>query len=115
MFILEMACNGMAVAARHAATETVAAGAVYHFRRDRYPIELCPQGGSFFTQGVVVCNRCDSGITFFAIQSAAADQLVRVFHTSLHKISIHLSVAISTALHGEPSAPDRFNGAAFRK
>lgn len=115
MFILEMACNGMAVAARHAATETAAAGAVNHFRRDRYPVELCPQGSGFFTQGIVVCNRCDSGIAFFAIQPAAADQLVHVFHASLHKIRIHLSVAISTALHGEPSAPDRFRGAAFRK
>lgn len=27
-----------------------ASGAVDHFRRDRYPVELCPQGGSFFTQ-----------------------------------------------------------------
>ena len=86
MLILEMACNGIAVAARHAATETAAAGAVYHFRRDRYPIERCPQDGGFFTQGVVVRERCDSGITFFAVQSAAADQLIRIFHSSLHKI-----------------------------
>ena len=68
MLILEMVRSGIAVAARHTATET-----------------------------------------------AAADQLVHVFHASLHKIRIHLSVAISTALHGEPSAPDRFRGAAFRK
>ena len=86
MFILEMACNGMAVAARHAATETAAAGTVYHFRRDRYPVELCPQGGGFLPQGVAVCNRCDSGITFFAVQSAAANHLVRILHSSLHKI-----------------------------
>ena len=63
-----------------------AAGAVDHFRRDRHAVELCPQGGSFFTQGVVVCERCDSGIAFFAVQSAAADQLVFVFHSFLHKI-----------------------------
>ena len=65
-----------------------AAGAVYHFRCDRYLVELCPQGGSFFTQGVVVCNRCDSGIAFIAVQSAATDQLVFVFHNFLHKLKI---------------------------
>ena len=86
MFILEMARNGMAVAARHAATETAAAGAVDHFRCDRYPVELCPQGGSFFTQGVIVRERCDSGIAFFAVQSAATDQLIFVFHRCLHKL-----------------------------
>ena len=115
MFILEMARNGKAVAARLAATETAAAGAVDHFRQNRYPVERCPQGGGFFTQGVVVRERCDSGLAFFAVQSAAADQLVCVFHSSLHKSSIYPSVVISTALHGEPSAPDRFRGAAFRK
>ena len=92
-----------------------AAGTVDHFRRDRDPVELSPQGGSFFAQGIIVRERCDSGITFFAVQSAAANQLICVFHSSLHKISIHFSVLISTALHGEPSAPDRFRGAAFRK
>ena len=39
-------------------------------------VEFCPQGGSFFTQGVVVRERCDSGIAFFAVQSAATDQLI---------------------------------------
>ena len=63
-----------------------AASAVYHFQCDRYPVELCPQGGSFFTQGVIVRERCDSGIAFFAVQSAATDQLVFVFHSFLHKI-----------------------------
>lgn len=92
-----------------------ASGAVDHVRQDRYPVALCPQGGGFFPQGVVVCDCCDSGIAFFAAQSAAADHLVYVFQSYLHKISIHISVAISTALHGEPSAPDRFRGAAFRK
>lgn len=62
-----------------------AASAAYHFRCDRYPVELCPQGGSFFAQGVVVCYRCDSGIAFFAVQPAAADQLIRVFHNLLRK------------------------------
>ena len=79
------------------------------------PIALCPQGGGFFPQGDVVCDCCDSGIAFFTVQSTAADHLVCVFQSYLHKISIHISVAISTALHGEPSAPDRFRGAAFRK
>lgn len=57
-----------------------ASGAVDHVRRDCYPVELCPQGGSFFTQGVVVCERCDSGVAGFTVQPAAADQLIRVFH-----------------------------------
>ena len=35
---------------------------------------------SFFAQGVVVRERCDSGIAFFAVQSAATDQLIRAFH-----------------------------------
>lgn len=34
---------------------------------------------------------------------------------SVRQTGIYLSAAISTALHGEPSAPDRFNGAAFKK
>ena len=38
---------------------------------------------SFFAQGVVVCNRCDSGIAFFAVQSAATDQLIHK-SSSLH-------------------------------
>lgn len=61
-----------------------AAGAVYHFRRDRYPVELRPPGGGFLPQGVIVRERCDSGIAFFAVQSAATDQLVFVFHSFLH-------------------------------
>ena len=35
-------------------------------------------GSGFLAQGVVVCNRYDSGITLFAIQSATADQLIHV-------------------------------------
>ena len=31
------------------------------------------------------------------------------------QIGIYLSTAINTALHGEPSAPDKFSGAAFKK
>ena len=62
-----------------------AASAVYHFRYDRYPVELCPQGGSFFAQGVVVCYRCDSGVAGFTVQPAVADQLIRVFHNLLRK------------------------------
>ena len=42
--------------------------------------DLVIKDGSFFTQGVVVRERCDSGIAFFAVQSAAADQLIRAFH-----------------------------------
>lgn len=45
-----------------------AADAVYHFRRNRYHIEFCPQGGGFLAQGIVVCERCDTGIAFFAVQ-----------------------------------------------
>ena len=62
-----------------------AAGAVDHFRRDRDPVELCPQFSGYLAQGVVVCKRCDSGIAGFAVQSAAADQLVCVFHNLLRK------------------------------
>lgn len=57
----------------------VAAGAVDHFRRDHDPVELCPQFSGFFAQNVVICKRCDSGIAGFAVQPAAADQLVCVF------------------------------------
>ena len=64
-----------------------AACAVYHFRCDRYPVELCPQRSGFLAQSVVICYCCDSGVAFFAIQSAAADQLVCVFHSCLHKLS----------------------------
>ena len=39
----------------------------------------------------------------------------RVFIGLNRQTGIYLSAAISTALHGEPSAPDRFNGAAFKK
>ena len=45
-----------------------AADAVYHFRRNRYHIEFCLQGGGFLAQGIVVCERCDTGIAFFAVQ-----------------------------------------------
>ena len=60
-----------------------AAGAVDHFRCDRYPVEPCPQNGSFFTQGVIVRERCDSGIAGFAVQSAATDKIIHVL-SSLH-------------------------------
>ena len=33
-----------------------AAGAVDHFRCDGYSVELCPQGGGFFPQSVIVCK-----------------------------------------------------------
>ena len=69
----------------------VAAGAVNHFRRDRYPVKLCPQGGGFLAQSVVVCNRCDAGVAGFAVQSTAADPLIFVFHSSLRLIVILLS------------------------
>ena len=99
MFILEMARNGMAVAARHAATETAAAGAVDHFRQNRYLVELCPQGGGFFMRGVIVRERCDSGIAGFAVQPAAADQLVRVFRASLHKLGKLLNIMTCVHVH----------------
>ena len=31
------------------------------------------------------------------------------------KLEIYLSASINIALHGEPSAPDKFSGAAFKK
>ena len=31
------------------------------------------------------------------------------------KIGIYLSASINIALHGEPSTPDKFSGAAFNK
>ena len=34
---------------------------------------------------------------------------------SARQIGIYLSVSINTALHGEPSAPAKFSGAAFKK
>ena len=37
-----------------------------------------------------------------------------ISHLSIRHIEIYLSV-INTALHGEPSAPDKFNGTAFKK
>ena len=33
-----------------------AAGAVDHFRCDGHAVELCPQGGGFFPQSVIVCK-----------------------------------------------------------
>jgi len=39
----------------------------------------------------------------------------RLHHKSARQIGIYLSTAINTALHGEPSAPDKFSGAAFKK
>ena len=49
-----------------------ASGAVYHFQCNCYAVKLCPQGGGFLAQGVIVRERCGSGIAFFAVQSAAA-------------------------------------------
>ena len=66
-----------------------AAGAVNHFWCDHHPVELCPQGGGFLAQDVVVCKRCDAGVTGFAVQSAAADQYVCVFHSDLHKLEFN--------------------------
>ena len=34
---------------------------------------------------------------------------------SVRHIGVYLSVSINTALHGEPSAPAKFSGAAFKK
>ena len=54
-------------------------------------------GSGFLAQGVVVCNRCDSGITLFAIQSATADQLIHVpLLTSIciYLISVHIPIAL---------------------
>ena len=48
----------------------------YHFRAYRYPVELCPQGGSFLAQGVVVRDSRDPGVALFAVQPAAADQFM---------------------------------------
>ena len=78
-----------------------AADAVDHLRRDRNPVELCPQFSGFLTQGVVVCKRCDSGIAGFAVQSAAADQLVCVFHNLLRKLKFIWMILLS--IHQEIS------------
>ena len=48
-------------------------------------------GSGFLAQGVVVCNRCDSGITLFAIQSATADQLIHVPLLTSICIYLHIS------------------------
>lgn len=69
-----------------------AAGAVGHVRRDGHTVEPCPQRGGLFPQGVVVCDRCDPGVTPFTVQSAAADQLVCVFHSCLHKLEFIMSI-----------------------
>ena len=50
------------------------------------------EGGSFFTQGVVVCERCDAGVAVFAVQPAAADQLVCVFHSHLHELKFTMPI-----------------------
>lgn len=63
-----------------------AAGAVDHVRGDCYPVELRPQGCGFLAQSIVVCERCDSGVTRFTVQSAAANQCAYVFHRYLHKL-----------------------------
>lgn len=64
-----------------------AGGAVYHFRGDRYPVELCPQSGGFLTQGVVVRDGRDPGVALFAVQPAAADQLVRIYSSPIFHAS----------------------------
>ena len=74
------------VAERRFCSVYAAAGAVDHARRDCYPVELRPKRGGFLAQSVVVCNRCDSGVAGFAVQSAAADPLIRIFHSCLHKL-----------------------------
>ena len=53
-----------------------AAGAVYHFRAYRYPVELRPQGSGLLTQGVVVRDSRNPGVALFAVQPAAADQFI---------------------------------------
>ena len=78
------------VAERRLGSVYAAAGAVDHLQGDRHPVELCPQGGSLLPQGVIVRERCDSGIAFFAVQSAAADQLVFAFAVHFHLPS-HIS------------------------
>ena len=65
-----------------------ASGAVGHVRRDCYSVELRPPGDGFLPQSVVVCNRCNSGVAGFAVQTAAADQLIFVFHSFLHKLKL---------------------------
>ena len=62
------------VAKRRLCSVYAAAGAIYHFRCYHNAVELRPQCGGFFAQVVVVRNRCDSGITLFAIQSATSNQ-----------------------------------------
>ena len=84
------------VAERRFCTLHTAAGAIDHFRCDRYPIELCPQGGGFFAQSVVICNRCDSGVAGSAVQSTTSDQLICVFHSDPHKLKF---VCIKTLVH----------------
>lgn len=78
-----------------------AAGAVDHFRRDRHPVELRPQFSGFLAQGVVVCKCCDSGVAGFSVQSAAADQLIGVFHNCLHKVEFNVHSYI-VSFHQKP-------------
>ena len=54
---------------------------------------------------------------FTAMQILRADGYFRQpsLFSSSRQIGIYLSVSINTALHGEPSAPAKFNGAAFKK
>ena len=47
---------------------------------------------------------------FWGIKKAGSED-----PASIRQIGIYLSVSINTALHGEPSVPDKFSGAAFRK
>lgn len=75
------------VAERRFCAFYAASGAAYHVRRDRHAVELCPQFGGFIAQSAVVCDRCDSCIALFAVQPAAADQLVCAFHSCLHKFN----------------------------
>jgi len=73
------------VAERRFCALYAAAGAVYHFRRYRYAVQLCPQGSGFLAQGIVVRERCYSGVALFAVQPAAANKLIHM-DLSLHRI-----------------------------
>ena len=52
------------------------------------PLSFVHRAAVFFTQSVVVCNRCDSGVAGITVHSAATDQLICVFHNYLHKFEV---------------------------
>ena len=56
------------------------ARAINRFRRNRHPVEFCPQRGGLLTQSVIVRNRRNPRVTFFAVQTATAYKLICVFH-----------------------------------